>query len=1082
MKILKLRFKNLNSLYGEWCIDFTTPEYVANGIFAITGPTGSGKSTILDAICLALYGATPRLGKITKNSNEIMSRQTGECFAEVTFAAAAGQFICHWQQHRARKKATGNLIETRHEIADADSGTILESKKRNVATVIEQKTGMNFERFTRSILLAQGGFDTFLKADSDHRAPILEQITGSEIYTEISKRVHERQRDEREKLSLLQAETAGIAILTDEQEAGITTELEEQQKSENRLAAEYQKIETAVLWLNSIDKLRREIAVLTQENVTQAQINAAFEPERKKLAQAQKAAELEGEFATLSTLRQQHKSDQVQLEIITNELPEKEQAVALQEKILKNAMAAVGKAKAKQKTIAQTIRQVRLLDQQLADRNTAIDTQEKEYRKLSNQISAQQQNLKQFQENLKTVRQEIERVQEYQSANRRDESLTTQLAGIREQTNNLQEIANNIAAKEKTLRAAERKLKNATKDVNSQTLALNKQQQENQSSQKLIQQKKAERQDLLKNRLLREYRSEKENLLKEMLFLHKISELETERDLLTDGKPCPLCGATTHPFAKADTPEISSTEKKINTITHIIDQAEQLENSIRQLELTEKEDLAKVNDIEKLLVKSLNEKKNCEKNRDLIITELDQLKQHITQSQAALLARLKPLEINEIPADNPDKLLVSLQSRYDRWLDMQDKKESITKQSNDLSNETERVTAIITTLNHAADDKKSSLIINRKEYDNLLSERRRLFGSKNPEIEESRLEKAVIDAEINEKTAREKRDQAQQALSTAKVQITSLQKRIRERDSEIQTEAAGFITNLQKTGFADEAEFLICRLPAAERHQLDLRAREIDKLLNELKTRKKDRENRLNEELTKKVTAAELSELLPEQEKLSAALKELRDEIGGRKQRLADNRQARAKIKEKQAVIEAQKRECHKWEKLHSLIGSADGKKFRNFAQGLTFELMVAHANQQLEKMTDRYLLLRDDKEPLELNVVDNYQAGEIRSTKNLSGGESFIVSLALALGLAKMASRRVRVDSLFLDEGFGTLDEEALETALETLANLQQDSKLIGIISHVPALKERISARINILPGPGGKSLINGPGCQNIN
>ncbi len=1081
MKILKLRFKNLNSLYGEWCIDFTTPEYVANGIFAITGPTGSGKSTILDAICLALYGATPRLGKITKNSNEIMSRQTGECFAEVTFAAAAGQFICHWQQHRARKKATGNLIETRHEIADADSGTILESKKRNVATVIEQKTGMNFERFTRSILLAQGGFDTFLKADSDHRAPILEQITGSEIYTEISKRVHERQRDEREKLSLLQAETAGIAILTDEQEAGITTELEEQQKSENRLAAEYQKIETAVLWLNSIDKLRREIAVLTQENVTQAQINAAFEPERKKLAQAQKAAELEGEFATLSTLRQQHKSDQVQLEIITNELPEKEQAVALQEKILKNAMAAVGKAKAEQKTIAQTIRQVRLLDQQLADRNTAIDTQEKEYRKLSNQISAQQQNLKQFQENLKTVRQEIERVQEYQSANRRDESLTTQLAGIREQTNNLQEIANNIAAKEKMLRAAERKLKNATKDVNSQTLALNKQQQENQSSQKLIQQKKAERQDLLKNRLLREYRSEKENLLKEMLFLHKISELETERDLLTDGKPCPLCGATTHPFAKADTPEISSTEKKINTITHIIDQAEQLENSIRQLELTEKEDLAKVNDIEKLLVKSLNEKKNCEKNRDLIITELDQLKQHITQSQAALLARLKPLEINEIPADNPDKLLVSLQSRYDRWLDMQDKKESITKQSNDLSNETERVTAIITTLNHAADDKKSSLIINRKEYDNLLSERRRLFGSKNPEIEESRLEKAVIDAEINEKTAREKRDQAQQALSTAKVQITSLQKRIRERDSEIQTEAAGFITNLQKTGFADEAEFLICRLPAAERNQLDLRAREIDKLLNELKTRKKDRENRLNEELTKKVTAAELSELLPEQEKLSAALKEIRDEIGGRKQRLADNRQARAKIKEKQAVIEAQKRECHKWEKLHSLIGSADGKKFRNFAQGLTFELMVAHANQQLEKMTDRYLLLRDDKEPLELNVVDNYQAGEIRSTKNLSGGESFIVSLALALGLAKMASRRVRVDSLFLDEGFGTLDEEALETALETLANLQQDSKLIGIISHVPALKERISARINILPGPGGKSLINGPGCQNI-
>ena len=164
-----------------------------------------------------------------------------------------------------------------------------------------------------------------------------------------------------------------------------------------------------------------------------------------------------------------------------------------------------------------------------------------------------------------------------------------------------------------------------------------------------------------------------------------------------------------------------------------------------------------------------------------------------------------------------------------------------------------------------------------------------------------------------------------------------------------------------------------------------------------------------------------------------------------------------------------------------SLIRSADGKKYRNFAQGLTFELMVSHANRQLEKMTDRYLLVRDEDQPLELNVVDNYQAGEIRSTKNLSGGESFIVSLSLALGLSKMASRKVRVDSLFLDEGFGTLDEDALETALETLSGLKQDSKLIGIISHVPALKERISTQITVQPVSGGKSVINGPGCERI-
>ena len=141
--------------------------------------------------------------------------------------------------------------------------------------------------------------------------------------------------------------------------------------------------------------------------------------------------------------------------------------------------------------------------------------------------------------------------------------------------------------------------------------------------------------------------------------------------------------------------------------------------------------------------------------------------------------------------------------------------------------------------------------------------------------------------------------------------------------------------------------------------------------------------------------------------------------------------------------------------------------------------MMIGYANRQLQKMTDRYLLLRDDVQPLELNVVDNYQAGEVRSTKNLSGGECFIVSLSLALGLSHMASRNVRVDSLFLDEGFGTLDEEALDTALEALASLQQDGKLIGLISHVSALKERISAEIRIMPQTGGRSQIFGPGCR---
>ncbi|MFN6129294.1 MAG: SbcC/MukB-like Walker B domain-containing protein, partial [Planctomycetota bacterium] len=158
-----------------------------------------------------------------------------------------------------------------------------------------------------------------------------------------------------------------------------------------------------------------------------------------------------------------------------------------------------------------------------------------------------------------------------------------------------------------------------------------------------------------------------------------------------------------------------------------------------------------------------------------------------------------------------------------------------------------------------------------------------------------------------------------------------------------------------------------------------------------------------------------------------------------------------------------------------------DGKKYRKFAQGLTFEQLIQFANRQLQRITDRYLLVPDPapEKPLELSVMDRYHAGEIRTTKNLSGGEGFLISLALALGLSQMASHKSRVDSLFLDEGFGTLDEEALDVALNTLSDLQQEGKLIGVISHVPALKERISTQIQVSPVGSGRSVLEGPGCS---
>ena len=297
MRILQVRFKNLNSLVGEWEIDLTHPSFASDGIFAITGPTGAGKTTILDAICLALYGRTPRLNKVTKSGNEIMSRQTGECFAEVMFETQTGRFRCHWSQHRAHKKPDGELQAPKHEIANANSGEIFESKIRGVADQIEVATGMDFDRFTRSMLLAQGGFAAFLQAVPDERAPILEQITGTEIYSQISIRVHERQREEREKLNLLQAETAGIVILEPEQEKEIQQALKVKQKEETDISAKSIATGKAISWLTAIAGLRKEVTSVAEEaGKLQSDIDA-FKPEREKLSCATKAASMDSLYA-----------------------------------------------------------------------------------------------------------------------------------------------------------------------------------------------------------------------------------------------------------------------------------------------------------------------------------------------------------------------------------------------------------------------------------------------------------------------------------------------------------------------------------------------------------------------------------------------------------------------------------------------------------------------------------------------------------------------------------------------------------------------------------------------------------------
>ncbi len=1083
MKILELRFQNLNSLYGEWSIDFTTTEYGSDQIFAITGPTGAGKSTILDAICLALYGQTPRLKTISKSTNEIMSRQTGECFAEVLFETMAGRFRSHWSQRRSRLKADGNLQESKHEMSDALTGQVLESKKREVAARIEKTTGMDFDRFTRSMLLAQGGFAAFLTASPDKRSPILEQITGTMIYSEISKQVHERKTIETKKLELLMAQTDGILILDDEDEAIVLGELSQKKQIEKTLGLKNDNLGKSILWLKGLETLKNELLVIDKESQESSTNLIGFEQDRKKLVNARKATELDHAYAILSTKRQQQKQDLKSLVDSESKIPDQAKRLAIKEADLKASQKAVIKIKEEQKNEHLLIKNVRALDQNIVQNQSVLKKLQSEFEKKSANIFTKKEELQKVKAAKAEAGKNLLKVEEYLSANANDGKLVSHLTGITEQIKNLMASNTRILKIQGQILEQKKQFETTKALHRKQSTLCNTLTEKHEMAQERVSAAKKAIKALLKGRLLREYRTEHDNLLREMTYLARIANLEEHRQNLEDGSPCPLCGALDHPFAKGNVPQIGETEEKINKLAIFIKKAEQFENDLKDHESKEKTVEFELVEAEKKLVQALHKKDESRANVLHVQKELQEISAKSYELKDIVIEFLEPFSNDKSLAlmldnDDYDPLLKTLNNRQKKWQDQEKLKIDIEKKASDFKSQLSNLDGILKTLEQSMSEQSDVLNKHKEDLKNLVADRTKLYSQKDPDTEEARPETLVCKTENLEKTAGKNLDEEKQSFNSLQTRIKSLQESTAVREPELESATTSFIANCRKSGFDDESVFISHRLSFDEINRLNLRAKSLDETNAGIAIRKKDRETKLLSETAKKLTDEPLEQLQNQQVQTRDSLKELGQEIGALKQKLSENTIAKERLHEKKVLIDNQKKKCSQWDALHSLIGSADGKKYRNFAQGITFEVMVSHANVQLEKMTDRYLLLRDEHKPLELNIVDNYQAGEIRSTKNLSGGESFIVSLSLALGLSNMASRNVRVDSLFLDEGFGTLDEDALETSLEALVSLKQEGKLIGIISHVSSLKERIGTQINIRPVSGGRSTITGPGC----
>ncbi|MGN7610821.1 SbcC/MukB-like Walker B domain-containing protein [Magnetococcales bacterium HHB-1] len=1221
MKIEQVRFKNLNSLQGEWSIDFTHNAYLDDGIFAITGPTGAGKTTILDAITLALYGRTPRLDKLSKNSNEIITRHTAECFAEVTFRTSKGVFRSYWQQRRARNRIDGALQAPFRELVDVTTGKVISKKLSEIRKKIEEITGMDFIRFTRSIMLAQGDFAVFLQASPTERAPILEQITGTEVYSQISIEVYENKRREEGKLHDLKQVLGHLTLLSNEETQHFMQQLKLKAQQNEEMIKQLKKTEQTLHRLNQIKKLKQELDALEQKWQIFLQEFQRFQPQQEELNQALKAQSIQGDYQRWITLKEQQNREEKTLKEAESRLPEQKQHLIQAQTEQKKCIETYHQYQEQQQKALSLIKAVREQDSKIHHEIVQEKSMQKEIDQHLEQQKIYHKEMADIIKDLKSHEEDLKEEQDYLKHNAMDEGLVEQLSAIKTLIESLREKDRHYREQGDLLKAAEEKKISADHDfkkaqqheleekkryikiaqerseqqahketllqgkdlsywhdgqqglreqqiVLEQLITMIKTIQERENLLKVQQEKSIHNQQVQKE-MIKEYQQqveleqsrqrEVEQLEKNVRLHQRIHDLEQDRKQLQDNHPCPLCGSKEHPYAMGNVPQWSETEKALHEAKKQLhnDQKkgqqqlikiERLKKEQEQISITiEREASVLIEErsieqkLQKRLALSIDDLKPeiLLQRQEKMVLEMNHIKQQIAkmmqaerdlqtiqnrfeQAQKAqtkaetacqqalhkqveaenivgrLQKEIKHIQkqrddahekafnmiqpyatkaLNELSIEMLSPILKRLIMRAEKWKRKTEEKRSLETKIGDLIKQSEKKQELIGYIQEAIKKQQEQLKQQSEKIKKQQEKRFQRYQDKDPDQEEKRWRQKIKQAEDESVKARQLENQQQQKLTQLQTEINSLIQSRGVRETALIEAEKHLKSCWLAQGFKDEAIYKAALLSEADRNRLIQQSEALKERKIHMETLKKSKVEMLKKEegIDQPMISEEV--LLKQLEEQREVQRENQEQMATLSHRLRENQRLLQEQGKQLQKIEQQQQVFDRWNNLYLLIGSKDGKKFRNFAQGLTFEKMIICANHQLSTMSDRYLLIADRKAPLELNVIDNYQGGEVRSTKNLSGGEGFIVSLALALGLSQMASQNVQVDSLFLDEGFGTLDEEALETALETLAGLQQRGKLIGVISHITALKMRITTQLHVMPASAGRSQIQGPG-----
>jgi exonuclease SbcC len=355
-----------------------------------------------------------------------------------------------------------------------------------------------------------------------------------------------------------------------------------------------------------------------------------------------------------------------------------------------------------------------------------------------------------------------------------------------------------------------------------------------------------------------------------------------------------------------------------------------------------------------------------------------------------------------------------------------------------------------------------------------ITQRKSLFGDADPNEFQQAIQQKSQDAESLLEQITQRFNQLQLQLQTNATEEKESQNLIKKYQTESEQLREQLEQSIHKIGFEDLTQLQSAILSGEQSEHLQILKESFDKRSLQLKQDIKTNAQDLEKVQQQALTDEPLEALHERHKELDSNYQTLQQRIGAINEQLDQNERRKSESKQLVDRIENQRKEYNRWAKLNDIIGQADGKKFRVFAQGLTLKKLSLLANQHLQLLNSRYIIHKRSDEDLTLDIIDTYQADNVRSMNTLSGGESFLVSLSLALGLSDLAGRNANINSLFIDEGFGTLDEATLDLAISTLENLQSSGKTIGVISHVKALKERISTQIVIQKSGSGFSSLD--------